>query len=247
MQTNPAQNSARINAAAVALAAVAGIAAVSMFSGQAPRASSADIIRPGDTATALVTADNHYALYTGDASGVTFVGTNETGAGGAPGTYNWSRPEPWTFTTGQFIYIAAWSDNSIAQGLLASISIGLSTLHSGDARWEVYRSNQDLGDGAARPTDATVTGWINTATAGNLWETPHVGGANGIAPWDTVPGIGTDPRWMWTAVPGDADPLVGGSGYGETLLFRIAVPTPGALMLAGLGGLLVTRRQRPKQ
>lgn len=229
------------------LMAAGTVAAVSLISGSSPRSSSADVIRPGDTANALVTADNHYALYTGDISGVTFVGRNEIGPGGGPGTYNWSQPESHTFVTGNFIYIAAWSDNSIAQGLLAAINIGLNTLHSGDPRWQVYRSNADRGDGDAAPTNATITSWITTATTGNLWETPFVGGANGIAPWGTVPGIGSDPRWMWTAVPGDVDPLVGGSGYGETLLFRIAIPTPGAVALAAMGGLLVTRRQRTKR
>ncbi len=201
---------------------------------------SADIV-----ATGLVTADNHYALYTGDPSSVTFVQRNELNGGGAPGQYNWSQPESVSFTTGDFIYIAAWSDNATAQGLLAQISLSNGdTANSGDPRWQVYRTNQDLGSGAAAPADTQVVTWINDATTNNLWETPFVGGANGIAPWGTVPGIGSAPRWMWTQVAGDPDPLSGGSGYGETLLFRMAVPTPGAMGLMAMGGLLATRRRR---
>ena len=196
-------------------------------------------------ATGLVTADNHYALYTGDPSSVTLVQRNELGASGAPGLYNWSRPESVSFTAGSFIYIAAWSDNAIAQGLLAQISLSNGdTANSGDARWQVYRSNQDLGDGAAAPSNAQVVGWIGFATTNNLWETPYVGGANGISPWGTVPGIGSTARWMWTQIPGDGDPLSGGSGYGETLLFRMAIPTPGAMSLLAMGGLLAMRRRR---
>jgi hypothetical protein len=214
------------------------IAAIALLT--AAGAANADIV-----ATALVTADNHYALYTGDPSSVSYIGRNELSGGGAPGQYNWSQPELHTFTSGQFIYIAAWSDNSTAQGLLASISLSNGdTANSGDSRWQVYRSNQDLGGNAAAPTNSTVQTWIADATTNNLWETPHIGGANGIAPWGTVPGIGSVPRWMWTMVPGDNDPLVGGSGYGETLLFRMAVPTPGAAGLMAMGGLLASRRRR---
>ncbi len=197
-----------------------------------------------DTINATITADNHYALYTGDTSSVTFVARNEMGSGGAPGTYNWSEPENWTFNSGAFIYIVAWSDDSVAQGLLAQISGSSDTYHSGDPRWQVYPTFIARGDGSAAPTNAELEGHLATADAGNLWQTPHFGGNNGIAPWGNIGGIASNIPWMWVSNPQQVDPLIGGSGYGETLVFRMAVPAPGAAALIGLGSMSMMRRKR---
>ncbi len=198
-----------------------------------------------DLVNAVVTADNHYAIYTGTDTSVTFVGRNEMGAGGSPGTYNWSLPEEWSFTTGAFIYIVAWSDDAVAQGLLAQITGMSDTYHSGDARWEVFPTFVNLGDGDAAPSELQLTAFIADANGGGKWETPHIGGANGIGPWGTVPGIDTAINWMWVQNPGQADPLQGGSGFGEMLIFRMAAtPAPGAAAALGLGGLTVLRRKR---
>ena len=49
--------------------------------------------------TAHLTADNHYALYHGnaDASDLTLVGRNEVGYAGSTGGAPWNVPETWTF------------------------------------------------------------------------------------------------------------------------------------------------------
>lgn len=197
-----------------------------------------------DVINATITADNHYALYTGNDSAMTFIGRNELGAGGAPGSYNWSNPETWSFTSGAFIYIAAWSDDSIAQGLLAQITGGSDTYNSGDARWQVYPTFANQGDGATALTPAQMVANVATANSGNLWQTPYVGGQNGISPWGTVNGISSSIRWMWVNNPNQSNPLQGGSGYGETLIFRMAVPAPGAAAVMGLGGVAALRRKR---
>jgi MYXO-CTERM domain-containing protein len=198
-----------------------------------------------DVVNAVVTADNHYAIYTGSDDAVTFIGRNEMNGGGSPGTYNWSEPETWSFTTGAFIYIAAWSDDAVAQGLLAQINGVSDTYHSGDPRWQVFPTFVNLGDGDAAPSEMQLTAYIADANGGGKWETPHFGGANGIGPWGTVPGIGSDISWMWVQNPGQSDPLQGGSGYGEMLIFRMATtPTPGAAAAMGLGGLTMLRRKR---
>ena len=65
------------------------------------------------TIDATITADNHYGLYVGGANGtpMTFIGQNESGAGGAPGEFNWSIPESYQFnadqdyTTGIYVQI----------------------------------------------------------------------------------------------------------------------------------------------
>lgn len=200
-----------------------------------------------DTINALITADNHYAFFAGNGVGTwTYYGRNELDGGGAPGTYNWSEAETYSFdTAGGYLYIAAWSDDSIAQGLLANLTINGVDYSSGNAAWQVYRSYADLDDGGAAPAVGTMAGLVALADGGNLWESVYVGGGNGIqAPWGVVPGI-TDPaRWMWVNNPNQPDPFQPGSDFGEMLIFRIAVPTPGAAALMGLGMLASTRRRR---
>jgi hypothetical protein len=194
---------------------------------------------------ATITADNHYALFTGIDTFMIRIGHNELGPGGMPGRYNWSLPETYTFPAGPFIYIAAWSDDSVAQGLLAQITRGDETFHSGDPRWQVYTSGDNRGDNDPAPTAAEIIGHVATANAGSLWQTPFVGASNGASPWGTIPGISTNIPWMWAPVAGVADPTQGGRNAGELLIFRMnTVPTPGAAALIGLGGLAMARRRR---
>jgi hypothetical protein len=49
------------------------------------------------TVKATLTADNFYGLFYGNESGssLNFVGRNELGSSGNPGTYNWSEAETW--------------------------------------------------------------------------------------------------------------------------------------------------------
>jgi MYXO-CTERM domain-containing protein len=204
-----------------------------------------------DVVDTYITADNHYALYSSDGGGVWgYHGRNELGPGGAPGTYNWSEAEHFTYNSvGGYLYIAAWSDNSSAQGLLADLQINGIDYSSGNAAWQVYRTNVDRGDGDAEPTLAEMAQYVldaNTSAFGNTWETPAVGGINGSqAPWAMVPGINSQTaRWMWVNNPNQPDPFSPGTGYGEMLVFRISVPTPGAAAFLGLGMLGATRRRR---
>lgn len=214
-----------------ALALAAGAASVAMADGV-------------NTFNALITADNHYSVYSDTGGVFAYHGGNELGAGGNPGTYNWSLPEAYLIT-GDTMYIAAWSDDSVAQGVLAQIQLNdVDTLHSGDARWEVYATHEARGDGDPHPTAADIQSRVMFASTNNLWETPYVGGGNGISPWGLVPGITADARWMWWNTPGDSDPLQGGSGAGEMLIFRTVVPAPGAIGLASLSGLMGLRRRR---
>lgn len=213
--------------AAVALAALAGLSASAQ----------------GAMVQATITADNHYALYSSTGEVFSYHGGNELGAGGSPGQYNWSLPETYSFEAGDFIYIAAWSDDAVAQGVLASIMADNVDLSSGSPLWQVTSVNINMGDGSPHPTALDVAARVANADANNLWETPFVGGANGIAPWGTIPGIGQSARWMWRS-SGASNPLQGGANHGEYLIFRTVVPAPGALALAGMGGVIVARRRR---
>ncbi|MCC6425913.1 MAG: hypothetical protein IT435_03735 [Phycisphaerales bacterium] len=193
---------------------------------------------------ATITADNHYSLYSSAGNVFSYHGGNELGAAGSVGAYNWSEPEVYSFNAGEYLYIAAWSDDAVAQGVLANIWVDGSPLHSGNAAWQVYKTDINRGDGDAHPAAIEVDGHVTFADSNNLWETPFVGAANGISPWGTVPGINGDANWMWYNTPNDIDPLQGGSGAGEMLIFRTSVPAPGAAALAGLAALAGFRRRR---
>lgn len=195
--------------------------------------------------TGTITADNHYALYSSLGNAFSYHGGNELGAAGSPGQYNWSMAESYSFSAGDFLYIAAWSDDSVAQAVLGEFqSASLGTILSGDNRWQVYATDVNLGDGDPHPTAATIAGHVGYADANFLWESIFAGGANGTAPWGAIAGVSNNARWMWKNVPGDPDPTQGGSGAAEMLIFRTVVPTPATAALFGLGGLACYRRRR---
>lgn len=194
-----------------------------------------------------VTADNHYALYSQNGGNVNFVGRNEVGIEGDPGTYNWSLPETWTFETDGPIYLAAWSDDFFAQGLLGQFAVaGGPTILSGDAGWQVYRTGLDRDTGDPAPAGAEMQSLINFATSNNLWNAPTVGDPNVAAtlPWHQIPGITPNARWMWADTPQGQDPFEPGNDWQEYLIFCYNIPSPGAIALAGMGGLMMARRRR---
>lgn len=239
-QTNTQNRTLTITLGA-AIVACTGLASVASAGIEGPGE------QPRPLMTATITADNHYALFTGRDNEMIRIGHNEAGAGGDPGPFNWSVAETFRFVPGQNIYIAAWSDDNVAQGLLAQITMGSATFHTGDARWQVFRTNLDRDDNAPIPGSSFVEAQVAIANANNAWEAPHVGGNNGIQPWGTIAGIATNIPWTWATVAGDTDPLVGGVDAGEVLIFRMTnVPTPGAAALLGLGGLAACRRKRAK-
>jgi hypothetical protein len=198
--------------------------------------------------TATVTADNHYSIYGTIGGSFVKIGGNETGAAGSPGQYNWSKAETYTFDTSDPIYIAAWSDDAVAQGLLAEIDIeGLGTVYSGDFRWEVFATGIDLDTGAPHPLANDVAAQIALADANEWWGTPYVGEANasGTLPWSKIAGISDDAQWMWN-LKGSGDALRGGKNHDEYLIFRLAaaVPAPASGVLLAGAGLAMCRRRR---
>lgn len=197
---------------------------------------------------ATVTADNHYAIYGTVGGSFVKVGGNETGAGGAPGSYNWSMAESYTFDASGPVYIAAWSDDQVAQGLLAQLTFGdLGDVYSGDARWQVFATGIDLDTGAPHPFASDVAQQIALADANDWWGNPYVGDTNasGTLPWSKIAGISDEARWMWNSTDG-GDALRGGKNHDEYLIFRFAAAVPGpasGVVLAG-AGLAMTRRRR---
>ena len=192
-----------------------------------------------------VTADNHYALFAKIGGVVTFVGANESGSGGSPGAYNWSVAESWTITNATDLYIAAWSDKAVAQGVLATFQVNNQPLHSGDASWRVISTGVTLGDGSPPPAASQVASFVDAANAGNLWQNPYIGGINGVAPWGGIANISTDARWMWaTPTASRSNTITGGWNYDEYLIFHAPVPAAPTASVFVAGALLIARRKR---
>jgi PEP-CTERM motif len=181
--------------------------------------------------TATVTADNHYAVYVGTGTSVTnYIGGNESGYAGSPGTYNWSQPETWSFdvTADAYIYVVGWSDGSVAQGWIGQFVSSAGTILSNTSSWEVLLTNSDLDDGSAAPTIYEVTTRISTAS----WSQVEYSINNGEGPWGSISTISAEADWIW------GSPLQPGSNYGEYQIFRTQVnpvPEPATMLLLGSG------------
>jgi len=197
--------------------------------------------------SATITADNHYAIYARSAGITSLIGGNEIGPAGSPGTYNWSLPETHTFDTPDTIYIAVWSDDRVAQGLLAELNLGGGLfLRTGDARWEVYPTGINLNDMSPYPTAGEIDGHVANADANSLWQTPHAGDINhaSTGPWGMIPGISSETRWTWGNPANVGDPLRGGANHDELQIFRVVVPNPGSVTITAVAGLILARRRR---
>jgi hypothetical protein len=192
---------------------------------------------------ATITADNHYALYFGAANGsfVTFVGRNELGYDGSPGSYNWSEAESFSFDIihGDYIYIAAWGDDDTAQGLLGQFVIPDwgTTILTNTLDWEVYLTFNDKDDDSPAPTESEMESEISGAS----WNIVLDYIDHGSSPWGYVSGISSEADWIWGSY------LTPGSNYGEYQIFRTQIiPEPATVLLLGLGGLIIRRLKSKK-
>lgn len=211
-------------------------AAAAIFAGAASRA---------DQINAVITADNHYALYTSNGEAFTYLGGNETGAAGSTGAYNWSVAEAYQFQAERYIYIAAWSDASTAQGVLAEFQSSYTgAIRSGDPNWQVYATGVNRGDGSAHPGAVEIAAYVADADTNQAWQSPFAGGHNGTSPWGTIAGISSDAAWMWRNYAGDADPTIGAPSSAEMLVFRTEIPAPASAAIAFVGAFLFVRRRR---
>jgi len=197
--------------------------------------------------------DNYAQVFTGDTAGtsLTLVGGVVSGPS-ASQNYNF-------LTTDQHLYISAWSDDGVQQGLLHDLAMNANPVWSGDPAWEVYATGVDF-DTAASPTIAQLTTQIGIANASAggagtsvTWVPATVGGINNgtfptANPWVIQASIATNANWTWydsNNQVGVQPPFRGGFNHNEFLIFRTPViPEPGAMTLSIVGLLGLLRRKR---
>ncbi|MBN2130591.1 MAG: hypothetical protein JW741_13905 [Sedimentisphaerales bacterium] len=216
---------------------------------------------------ATLTADNHYGLYWGPEGGpLTFVGRNEFGYYGSPGTYNWSMPETYPpFNKPPVIYVVAWDDD-LNQGLLGqfvftdTVTHASTTVVTNQTDWQQYTSETlvytpdihgltelpatNIGDPLGSYT-TSIQAEIQLANSTSSWAAPGVSAPNGVAPWGTVAGL-EGANWIWSDT---FDPDSGSDGH--FVIFRappFGVPEPATFfiwsLLGGLGVAVGWRRKR---
>lgn len=179
--------------------------------------------------SATLTADNDFALYVGNENGVSFIGSG----------HNWKQPQTFTFDADSedYLYVAAWSDGAVAQGLIGEFVSDSDVLVTNTSDWEVYLTNHDLDSGYPSPLPNDIETDISMAE----WQPIADSLDHGSSPWGSscLAEISEDAQWIW------GSHLRGGSDYGEYQLFRTPVdssqtPEPATIFLlsSGLMGLM---------
>ena len=178
--------------------------------------------------TGDIICDNSFVLYTGDTQGTSYT---FRGGGAFPvaTAFDFTTTEP-------VLYIAAWSDDAVHQGLLHDLSLGGQPCWSDDPGWGVFATGQNLDADypATQPSSAEIRAHVARAVAGGLWQPIVVGGQNdGTFPagdaWLAVAPIPLTARWTWfdTGRQGGLDaPFRSGFNHDEYLIFRFKRDSP---------------------
>jgi hypothetical protein len=196
------------------------------------------------TITAHITADNHYGLYFGDATGsnLKFVGRNETGPDDALSGYNWSLPETYTFNTsvGDYLYVAVWDDggpqmwtadfswdNDIAPELVTDAS-----------NWQFIQGGTNLpGTSSVPVTISAMQSYIGSASWANIGASL----AYNSGPWGNIAGVDDSASFIWGTLTDGPDAYQ---------IFRtknpVPAPEPATMLLfgTGLAGLIGILRKK---
>jgi hypothetical protein len=203
-----------------------------------------------------MTADNHYALYHGrdDGSGLAYIGRNEDGTAGNPGSWNFSLPENWGFevAASDRLYVVAWDDGG-PQMLLGNFTwAGSQLIVTNMASWEYFvpaGPAEVFSPGSAPPIAVDdLSSLIASASHSAGWSAPQAAADNDATnpTWGAIGGVHPDAQFMWH------DALYGtSSSDGKYVVYRsvatldpIPEPDTWAMLLAGLGLVLGTASWR---
>lgn len=163
------------------------------------------------TGRATLTADNHYGLFYGNSTGSTlnFVGRNEKGPNGNPGTWNWSNAETWNFTmdSKDYLYVVVWDDRSVDESWVGEFTFTdpnnkTYSLLSKPNSWEYVITQQGINPGTEgdTPSNAELNGEISNANSSARWIAAASRGLNNgsTAPWGRIDGITTEAEFLNT-------------------------------------------------
>lgn len=180
----------------------------------------------------VITADNAYSFGYGDAAGITHFtqGTRAQTAGEIFNCPIGNGPEQYDIPeaeapAGAYLYVVAWDDLSVTQGVLGQFTRTTGQVLTGDPQFSVCATGIDYSTSQTGPTlqvinaeiarcnsgtgDASTSkGWVNSAGAitSSAIGTLAVGEKNDAAagtfpivcrPTATTEGITSDARWMW--------------------------------------------------
>lgn len=171
-----------------------------------------------NTFVGRATADNFLNVFTADSEGpdmrVTFRGSH----------CSWYTAETFVITTtDSIVYLVAWSDDNVQQGLLFNFVENGNLTLSSQAGWQVSPTDADL-DSCTAMSTATLAALVQTAVQGATFVVPTQGGFNdGTFHWQEVLGIFQSARWIWyydIGCPGAGQPFASGCDHGEALIFR---------------------------
>jgi hypothetical protein len=196
---------------------------VVLAAGIVPRSALAEFHIVGD-----VVCDNSFAVFTGDALGGALA-LHGGGAYPAIVPFDFSTPDP-------AVYLVAWSDDAIHQGLLHDLSINGTPHWSNGPGWMVCATGRDLDVSFPEgcPSAAEVSVQIAAANQDGRWQPVTVGGPNeGRFPptnaWQQAAPIPRTAHWAWfdSGRQSGADtPFRPGFDHGEYLIFRLLLDLP---------------------
>jgi hypothetical protein len=130
-----------------------------------------------------------------------FGSCNEDGLG--PETYIVPGSDT---NAGDFLYVIAWSDDYVTQGLLGQFAAadGSNVIYTGNEEWEVCATGVDYDIGSGGPTTTVIDEWIAKCNQG-------AAGGSFSGGW-----LGVDGRDDMALVVGDANVAGGGDDFQDT-------------------------------
>lgn len=189
-----------------------------------------------DTVTARVVADDHYAVFIGNASGTSMSLVGDSGA-----DLWFSQGSPFNFEAapGDYIYVAAWDSPSYGAPhmWIGEFATASTTLLSNTTDWTTKFDST-----VKFPSSAQVSALAQSAAP---WIAPLASMPNGSSAYGSRIG-GSPASMIWHDTFDGSSASESGYALFRSLAPVVAVPEPStyALLLAGLGIVVVTARRR---
>lgn len=111
------------------------------------------------------------------------------------------------YIPGGYLYIIAWSDNKVKQGLIGQFSVGggSAKLYTDDPAWRVYPTAMDFGVHGRSPQDVDINAFlmndpVDSSAGPSKWQTPVIGQPNTGAghPFQSeAQDIDREAHWIW--------------------------------------------------